>query len=209
VTGQQGDHDNDRVPEPARVDDHEDSADQRDGVLDLPASGQPDRHDRPGVKAASTVPDWNVRMCEPAGDGALIAVRGEVDLRNRDRLAAIIREAASRTVGDLILDLADLSFCDATGIDVMVDAHHNLVRAGRHLIIINAGNQLRRLFKLAQAGFLLDMPDRSVQRLAAVPVVAASRDVVRGQRRARSRARVDASGPGDDRDGAHPPSARE
>ena len=108
--------------------------------------------------AASPSTDWKVRVQELGGQGALISVQGELDLSNRDRLASVIEETAARTAGCLILDIADLSFCDAAGLEVMVAAHHDLARAGRRLVVINATAHFRRLVKLAEAGLLLETP---------------------------------------------------
>lgn len=108
--------------------------------------------------AATPVTDWKVRVRELDGSGALISVQGELDLSNRDRLAAVIEETAARTVGYVILDLGDLGFCDAAGLEVMAAAHHDLAHAGRRLVIINATRHFCRLVNLVEAGFLLDAP---------------------------------------------------
>lgn len=66
---------------------------------------------------------------------AVLALRGELDLDSapqfRDRLLTIIDEGG----GDVVLDLADLSFIDSTGLGVVVTAARHLRSHGRELIL--------------------------------------------------------------------------
>jgi anti-anti-sigma factor len=124
----------------------------------LLARRQPDRNGGTEVIAASTVPDFDVRLRDLAANDVLITVTGELDLHSRGSLAASIQNSPTGTAGDVVLDLADLRFCDAAGIETLVAARDHLARAGRRLRIINATRRFRHIADLAQAGFLFDTP---------------------------------------------------
>jgi anti-anti-sigma factor len=64
---------------------------------------------------------------------AVLAAAGEIDHDSRDVLAdaaaAVLRDGASR----LVLDLADVSFCDSGGLSLFLDLHRDTAARGGSL----------------------------------------------------------------------------
>jgi anti-anti-sigma factor len=57
------------------------------------------------------------------GDLLCILVSGELDLASADKLEDAIREAEEATARAIVIDLTHLRFMDASGLNVLVDAH--------------------------------------------------------------------------------------
>jgi anti-sigma B factor antagonist len=55
-------------------------------------------------------------------DSIVIALSGELDLESADRLEAAIRDVEGPEIGSIVVDLAEVSFIDSTGLSVLMDA---------------------------------------------------------------------------------------
>ncbi|MGK5556362.1 STAS domain-containing protein [Actinomadura kijaniata] len=71
--------------------------------------------------------DLRVVLARAQGDTAVAAVSGEIDLRTADTLRTRLTELHTAGFRRLVVDFAEVSFCDATGLGALV-AVHNLVR---------------------------------------------------------------------------------
>ncbi len=71
--------------------------------------------------------DLRVVLARAQGDTAVAAVSGEIDLRTADTLRTRLTELHAAGFRRLVVDFAEVSFCDATGLGALV-AVHNLVR---------------------------------------------------------------------------------
>ena len=91
-------------------------------------------------------------------DGATyVAVAGELDLATAPLLAEQLAQAETSGAKLVVLDLADVSFMDSTGLHVLLEAHANAQRNGHRLRITAAGSEpVQRLFELA--GVLDELP---------------------------------------------------
>lgn len=107
-------------------------------------------------------------------------VRPGVELRVQGLLGvpsvADVRTALSRAIdagaGDLVLHLGAAEVTDATGLGVIVGAHHRARRAGRRLVIADASPRLERLLRATKlsrviAGSYHDAPAEVGQPLLA------------------------------------------
>jgi anti-sigma B factor antagonist len=56
------------------------------------------------------------------GDSAAILLTGELDLASADELDARIRDVEETDIGQIILDLSEVTFIDSTGLSVLLDA---------------------------------------------------------------------------------------
>jgi len=55
------------------------------------------------------------------GDGeVVVALRGELDLLEADRVREAITQAVDTTTGLVVVDLAGLTFCDSVGISTLI-----------------------------------------------------------------------------------------
>ncbi|MCQ4083689.1 STAS domain-containing protein [Streptomyces sp. RB6PN25] len=82
----------------------------------------------------------------------IATVAGEVDIATepllRDFLGGLLDDHGDRTQG--IVDLSDLSFCDARGISVLVGARVRAVQQGDELRMVCPPGRLLRLLRLAR-----------------------------------------------------------
>ena len=56
------------------------------------------------------------------GDSVTIIVAGEIDLSTAGKLDAAIRHAEDTVIGQIVVDMTDLSFVDSTGLSVLLRA---------------------------------------------------------------------------------------
>ena len=84
--------------------------------------------------------------CEPAADGTLrVTVRGELDIVSVDALASTIASALERRSNGVVVDAAELTYVDSSGLAVLVRL------AARHgsLEILHASVALRQIIRAA------------------------------------------------------------
>jgi anti-sigma B factor antagonist len=85
-------------------------------------------------------------------------IGGEIDLATigalRDHLALLVEFGT----GDIDVDMADVTFCDATILRVLLAAHQALDASGRDIQIINASVPTVRLLQLAGLDTILLAP---------------------------------------------------
>ena len=99
--------------------------------------------------------DWDCRTALPivvCGDQALIVVTGELDLLRHDALRTALAGAAD---ADLILDLTNVSFVDASTISLLARAAEKRQAAGWQTAIVNCQPTVSRVFRLTHAQHLL------------------------------------------------------
>jgi anti-anti-sigma factor len=87
---------------------------------------------------------------EVRADGArvVIAVSGDLDLATVETLRSCL-ESVDGNVGEISLDLADLTFLDSTGVALMVGAHRALESDGRSLTLCNPRAQVAKVIELS------------------------------------------------------------
>ena len=86
-----------------------------------------------------------------------VRLSGELDFFSAPELCNTVnglRRDHSRLV---VLDLADLSFCDAGGVSAMLRTHRSVGAAGGHLIVCGASGMVRRVLSLTGADKTLDL----------------------------------------------------
>ncbi|GAB3159982.1 STAS domain-containing protein [Micromonospora sonneratiae] len=69
-------------------------------------------------------------QAEQRGDMVVVSVRGELDMSTVPTLQDQITELFDKGHHRLVFDLADLSFCDSTGLSVFVRAKNGCDEAG-------------------------------------------------------------------------------
>jgi anti-anti-sigma factor len=94
-------------------------------------------------------------VVERQSDSVLFRLRGELDIATAPMLANALNEANS----EIVVDLADLAFLDASGLDTLADASARAERDGDHLAVINADSFAQRIFELAGLDHLLSGSD--------------------------------------------------
>lgn len=91
------------------------------------------------------MPSLRLTETEVGPDRREIRIDGELDLA----VAAELREMIERVMTpQTLIDLRDCDFIDSSGIAVLVQAHHDAVRAGATLIVHSPRGQVKRMLDL-------------------------------------------------------------
>jgi anti-anti-sigma factor len=84
---------------------------------------------------------------EVVSAGTELIVRGELNVHTGADVRLALSRAIDEGVGDLVVHLEDAEIGDATGLGVIVGAHHRALRAGRRLVLADATLRLERLMR--------------------------------------------------------------
>ena len=92
-------------------------------------------------------------------DGEVVVrVRGEIDMAAapvfRERLTGVIESNGD----DVVVDLADVSFMDSSGLVVLVEAHQKLETASRKLLIARPSPAVTRVLEVTGLDRLFGEP---------------------------------------------------
>ncbi|MDT0462772.1 STAS domain-containing protein [Streptomyces gibsoniae] len=86
-------------------------------------------------------------------DGWIVAsLAGEIDILTVPRLRAHLGDLVADHGGrpQLIVDLGDVTFCDALGLSALIGAHHTAARRGGTLCVVVPEGRVRRFLRLAK-----------------------------------------------------------
>jgi len=92
-----------------------------------------------------------------ADDGVTVELGGEVDLACVCELRERLHTATDTSLGDVTIDLSDVSFLDSTGLTVLLAAHHQLTASKRCLTVLNPSRPVYRVFELSGLVDVLDV----------------------------------------------------
>lgn len=103
-------------------------------------------------------PVFTLRV-DDAHDRCVIHLVGELDVNTapglREEVHRRVAWSASRT---LVLELSELTFCDARGLGTMVSAKKAADAAGKQLLLVGPTPSMRRLLRLTGLHRVLDVP---------------------------------------------------
>jgi len=114
--------------------------------------------DIPSSFRLSVPDDFGVEIA-PDGDDLVVAIRGELDVLTAPFLWERMEPALAGVTGQLVLDLAELSFIDSMGLGVIVRAQSR-VRAGqpeRQVVIRHPNAHARKVFEITGLDRVLDI----------------------------------------------------
>lgn len=87
--------------------------------------------------------------------GREATVSGRLDVHTVADVRLRLHDIVDRGEGDLLLHLAHAEVGDATGLGVIVGAHHRARRAGRRLVLVDASPRLERLLRASKLNRVL------------------------------------------------------
>jgi anti-anti-sigma factor len=90
-------------------------------------------------------------------DRARLQLCGELDTFATHELSAAFDEACAAGPTLLLVDLADLSYCDSSGIRVLVLAAARCESEDIEIRLVGAQRNVRRIFELTNTAELLDL----------------------------------------------------
>lgn len=79
---------------------------------------------------------------------SVVTVVGAIDLQTREKLAAAGRTALEGRTSALVLDLAEVSFIDSTGIGTLVELGRDAEDAGAQLVIRHPSARVLRVLEM-------------------------------------------------------------
>ncbi|MFB6892116.1 STAS domain-containing protein [Kitasatospora sp. NPDC056327] len=101
----------------------------------------------------------------PWAGGTLLTLCGELDLDTVPVLRAALDPALAGPGGTVLIDCADLSFCDSTGLSALLEAAGRATACGGRLELVRPRPLVRRVLELTGATdafrVLDDLPLRS------------------------------------------------
>ena len=98
------------------------------------------------------------RLDESVKDVVRVVVSGEIDLATAPSLAEALDDAFVRGVL-LVLDLREVSFCDSSGLHLVVCADRRARESGRRLVIVRGPRQVHQLLVLTHLDAHLEIID--------------------------------------------------
>jgi anti-sigma B factor antagonist len=101
-----------------------------------------------------------IRAGEAGGD-VQIEAGGELDLATLDVLRKALDGALEAGLGDVEVELSEMTFCDATGLSLLLTAQRKLSAAGRTLRLVNPTPGMLRLLELSATRDLFEVRTRS------------------------------------------------
>jgi anti-anti-sigma factor len=99
-------------------------------------------------------------VVHPAPGAAVLVVHGPLDLGTADRIDRMVRREFTAGRHQLVIDLSDVTFCDSTGINMLLRLHHAAGEDG-WVRLAGVGDQVRRVLQITNA-------DRVLHRFACV-----------------------------------------
>ncbi len=86
---------------------------------------------------------------EVAADGqATVKLRGELDIATADQAYAYLRDVVDSQAGPVLMNLSELSFCDAAGLGALARVAGHARRSGRSLKLTAASPSLLRIMAI-------------------------------------------------------------
>ncbi|MEU4829349.1 STAS domain-containing protein [Streptosporangium sp. NPDC023615] len=79
---------------------------------------------------------------------SVITLAGELDRLSADRLRQVIDRSVGRGRTRLIVDVAELTFCDSVGMWVLLEGHHHAVAVGGWLRLAFVHGTLKRILRI-------------------------------------------------------------
>jgi anti-anti-sigma factor len=147
--------------------------------------------DRVDVTAtAMTDSSWSSRRDSPCraqvsevGDAMALRIVGEFDMAAAAEVSEVLSTVMSPTLGRVEVDLSDVTFMDAAGLQMLVTIDNRLAGDGRPgLAVRGASGIVRRIFELTRTTSLLDDREPTVVTSGVLPAAsrqARSLDVAR------------------------------
>ena len=82
--------------------------------------------------------------------GQEVSVSGRLDVHTVADVRLALHDVLDRGTGDLLVHLAEAEVHDATGLGVIVGAHHHARRSGRRLVLVDISPRLDRLVRASR-----------------------------------------------------------
>ena len=117
------------------------------------------------VMPASALPPFEV-SCAKTAEDTVLTLRGELDMSSAPLLVRELEAVEAEHPRQILLDLAELSFMDVTGLRTILDAARRARRAGRAFVIANPLPHIIRLLELTAIDQTVEVLGRPLASLS-------------------------------------------
>lgn len=101
-------------------------------------------------------PDFTVGTHATSAGVLTTTVAGEIDMVTSTQLAAELDQAIARAPDALVIDMADVRFCDSRGLSTLVEVNTACVMAGIELSVVPSA-RVRRILEVTGLAPVLPM----------------------------------------------------
>jgi len=91
------------------------------------------------------------------GDFSILQVDGDIDCYTVPQLRESIRQQLENKPGNMIVDLADVTYLDSSAISCLVNAHKDMVKIGYRLGLVNVNRETRQILKLTYVDQIMEI----------------------------------------------------
>lgn len=119
------------------------------------------------VDGVKDLMDWMKQEATPSarkpqspphtGGPDALALTGDLDMASAENVRDVLYSALNDGTGDLVLNLSGLTFCDATGLGVIMGAHRRAARLGRRLVLQDVPRHLERVLVATRLNGVLEI----------------------------------------------------
>lgn len=88
-------------------------------------------------------------------DHTLVELKGDLDIYSEEEFKKVIEDLDHNK--DIIFDLKDLEYLDSTGLGMFMTVYNAQKESGKSVKIINAKDNIAKLFKITDLTGLFDM----------------------------------------------------
>ena len=100
-------------------------------------------------------PPLDMTVREHATDVVEVAVAGEIDFATHRSLLGLLTEEVERGHQRIVLDMSGVSFCDSTGLGVLVQIRQRVVEGGGWLRVAAPTEAVRRALEITNLDRLI------------------------------------------------------
>lgn len=95
----------------------------------------------------------------------LVKIGSYLDVRNVAQVRTVLQDVIAAAEGDIIVDMSGVEMIDAAGLGMLTAAHLRAERAGRHLVLRNCSDDVRRVLAVTHLNRVLHI-DRKLSLTA-------------------------------------------
>jgi anti-sigma B factor antagonist len=106
---------------------------------------------------AVTQPILTASVLHPHRDAAVIVLEGPLDLGTADELDRLARSEIEAGHHRVVVELANVPFCDSTGVSSLLRAHRAATARGGWLRIVGISDQVRRVLQSTNVDRILPL----------------------------------------------------
>jgi anti-sigma B factor antagonist len=117
----------------------------------------------------TSVPEFHISLSRPRAGAVVVAVGGEVDLCSSTTLREKLKESLAEGPELLVIDLAQVSFIDSTGLSCLVSAAHRTTNVDCALAVVAPAGRVRQLIAMTGIDRVITVHETLADALAQSP----------------------------------------